>query len=82
MSEQSVRPANAVVHTPGGLGRAIGIAEYASVTPGVVFPHLEHPAVGASELGGVVVMPQTDNAWVTKPQIKDPAGNLLNLVQA
>jgi hypothetical protein len=27
-------------------------------------------------------MPPTDNGWVVKAQIRDPAGNLLTLIQA
>lgn len=35
----------------------------------------------AEELGGSVVMPPTDNGWVTKAQVADPAGNVLTLIQ-
>jgi len=27
-------------------------------------------------------MPATDNGWVTKAQVSDPAGNLVTLIQA
>jgi len=27
-------------------------------------------------------MPPTDNGWVAKAQLQDPAGNLVNLIQA
>lgn len=116
MSEQSDRPANAVVHfdiggpheeilhrfygglldwrveprgpgyalvrTPGGLGGAIVEAEGPGVTLGVVVPDLEQALVRAGDLGGTVTMPPTDNGWVTKAQVRDPAGNVLNLTQA
>jgi hypothetical protein len=31
--------------------------------------------------GGDVVMPVTDNGWVRKAQVRDPAGNILTLIQ-
>lgn len=116
MNEQTVRPANAVVHfdisgpddeglrrfygglldwqvdpkgpgfalvqTPGGLGGAIVGSEQPGVTLGVVVQDLERAVLDATELGGTVVMPPTDNGWVTKAQVKDPAGNFLTLIQA
>ncbi|QPP07832.1 hypothetical protein G4Z16_17090 [Streptomyces bathyalis] len=116
MSEQSGRPANAVVHfdisgsddedlhrfyggllgwqvdpkgpgyalveTPSGLGGAIVGAEHPGVVLGVAVPDLEQAIGHAGELGGTVVMPPTDNGWVTKAQVQDPAGNVLTLIQA
>ncbi|MEV6333012.1 VOC family protein [Streptomyces sp. NPDC051909] len=116
MSEQTARPANAVVHfdisgpddeglrrfygdlldwqvdpkgpgfalvqTSGGLRGAIVGSEQSGVTLGVVVPDLEQALQNAAELGGIVVMPPTDNGWVTKAQVKDPVGNLLTLIQA
>lgn len=40
------------------------------------------PVAHAGRLGAVGVMPPTDNGWVTRAQVKDPAGNVLTLVQA
>ena len=37
--------------------------------------------VEAERLGGEVVMPPTDNGWVVKAQVRDPAGNVLTLIQ-
>ncbi|WP_329321458.1 VOC family protein [Streptomyces sp. NBC_01262] len=75
-------PGYALVQTPGGLGGAIVDSEHASVTLGVTVPDLAQAVAHAGKLGAVVVMPPTDNGWVTKAQIKDPAGNVLTLIQA
>jgi predicted enzyme related to lactoylglutathione lyase len=32
-------------------------------------------------LGGAITMPATDNGWVRKGQVRDPAGNILTLIQ-
>ncbi|GAA4298989.1 VOC family protein [Actinomadura luteofluorescens] len=74
-------PGYALVQTPGGLGGAISNAPAASVCMGVAVPDIEQAVARASELGSDVVMPPTDNGWVTKAQVKDPAGNLLTLIQ-
>lgn len=75
-------PGYALVKTPGGLGGAIVGGEHSGVTLGVVVPDLDRAVREATELGGTLVMPPTDNGWVTKSQVKDPAGNLLTLIQA
>jgi predicted enzyme related to lactoylglutathione lyase len=31
--------------------------------------------------GGTVLMPPTDNGWVVKALVADPAGNALSLIQ-
>jgi hypothetical protein len=75
-------PGYALVRTPGGLGGAIVGAEQATVTLGVVVPDLDDAVARARDLGGEVVMPPTDNGWLTKAQVADPAGNVLTLIQA
>ena len=35
----------------------------------------------AEAKGGSVAMPVVDNGWVKKAQVRDPAGNLLTLIQ-
>ena len=75
-------PGFALVQTPGGLGGAIVGSEQPGVTLGVLVPDLERAVLDATELGGTVVMPPTDNGWVTKAQVADPAGNVLTLIQA
>ncbi|MEO7221444.1 MAG: hypothetical protein ABIY37_03150 [Devosia sp.] len=52
-----------------------------SLTFGVVVPDLEQALILAVAEGGAVVLPKTDNGWVKKAQIADPAGNVLTLIQ-
>jgi predicted enzyme related to lactoylglutathione lyase len=52
------------------------------VTVGVAVPDLEEALERAQALGGSVVMPRTDNGWVVKAQVADPAGNPVTLIQA
>jgi uncharacterized protein len=75
-------PGYALVDTPGGLRGAIADADQASVTLGVAVPDVAAALRHAEDLGGSVIMPPTDNGWVVKGQVKDPAGNLLTLIQA
>ena len=51
---------------------------------GVGYPHLDvDAAVAAAEAaGGTVLMPPTDNGWVVKAQVADPAGNRVSLIAA
>jgi uncharacterized protein len=44
-------------------------------------PDLDAAVDSAAKLGGTVVMPPTDNGWVVKAQVTDPAGNTLTLIQ-
>jgi predicted enzyme related to lactoylglutathione lyase len=75
-------PGYALVDTPGGLGGAIAEQERACVILGVAVADLEAAVKQAGQLGATIVMPPTDNGWVAKAQIADPAGNLINLIQA
>ncbi|MEY9930527.1 putative enzyme related to lactoylglutathione lyase [Catenulispora sp. GP43] len=74
-------PGYSLVQTPGGLRGSIVEAEGAAVTLGVAVADLELAVRRAAELGGEVVMPPTDNGWVLKAQVTDPAGNVLTLIQ-
>jgi predicted enzyme related to lactoylglutathione lyase len=33
------------------------------------------------DLGGQILMPPTDNGWVTRALVTDPGGNALSLIQ-
>ena len=57
-------------------------AEAASVTFGVAVADLEDSIAQAVALGGKITMPPTDNGWIVKAQVSDPAGNVLTLIQA
>ena len=73
-------PGYAQVATP-GLDGAIVEAPTASLTIGIIVPDLEAALAQAEALGGSVAMPAMDNGWVRKGQVRDPAGNLLTLIQ-
>ena len=75
-------PGYAMVATPeGSPNGAIVETPEASLTFGVVVPDLDAALRLAAEQGGTVVLPKTDNGWVKKAQIADPAGNTLTLIQ-
>jgi len=75
-------PGYALVQTPdGGPNGALIDAETASVAIGVAVADLDAALAHAVELGGSVLMPRTDNGWVVKAQVADPAGNVLTLIQ-
>jgi predicted enzyme related to lactoylglutathione lyase len=75
-------PGYAMVATPdGGPNGAIVETETASFTFGVVVTDLDRSLKLAAAKGGAVVLPKTDNGWVKKAQIADPAGNRLTLIQ-
>ena len=75
-------PGYALVSTPaGGPNGALVEAETASFTVGIVVPDLDKALEGAKREGGAITMPAVDNGWVKKAQVRDPAGNLLTLIQ-
>jgi predicted enzyme related to lactoylglutathione lyase len=75
-------PGYAMVETTDGKPNgALVEAQTASLTLGVVVPDLAHALGCAEKSGGVIAMPMVDNGWVKKAQVRDPAGNLLTLIQ-
>jgi predicted enzyme related to lactoylglutathione lyase len=75
-------PGYAMVATPdGGPNGAIVEEPQPSLTFGVVVPDLDRALTMAAEGGGSVLLPKTDNGWVKKARIADPAGNVLTLIQ-
>jgi predicted enzyme related to lactoylglutathione lyase len=75
-------PGYALVETPGGLrGSLVESDAPADVTLGIGVPDLAAAVDNATRLGGTVVMPPTDNGWVVKAQVRDPAGNTLTLIE-
>ena len=74
-------PGYAQVSTAAGDG-ALVEAQEPSFIVGVVVPDLDVALANAVQAGGQVSMPRTDNGWVSKGQIADPAGNLVTLIQA
>jgi predicted enzyme related to lactoylglutathione lyase len=76
-------PGYARVRTPGDApDGAIVEADGSGLTIGVVVPDIDAAVAAAVERGGTVVMPPTDNGWVVKAQVTDPAGNRLSLIAA
>ena len=75
-------PGYALVATAGGLVGSIVEQERASVVLGIAVADLDAAVKQAEQLGATIVMPPTDNGWVAKAQLQDPAGNLVNLIQA
>jgi uncharacterized protein len=76
-------PGYALVTTPDGSpDGALVEAETGSVTFGVAVADLAAAVALASRLGASVVMPPTDNGWVVKAQVSDPAGNVVTLIQS
>jgi predicted enzyme related to lactoylglutathione lyase len=74
-------PGYALVRTPdGGPDGALVEGEDASLTLGVAVDDLEGAVARATEHGGHVLMPPTDNGWVTKALVADPAGNRIALI--
>jgi predicted enzyme related to lactoylglutathione lyase len=71
-----------LIGTPGGgPDAALVEAEGASVVVGIAVADIAASIAVALERGGTEIMPPTDNGWVVKAQIRDPAGNLLTLIQ-
>lgn len=80
---QSMGPGYALIETPvGSPDGAVREAEAAEMTIGVEVGDLDGAVAKAVDLGGAVTMPPTDNGWVNKAQVTDPAGNLVTLIQA
>ena len=74
-------PGYALVRTPdGGPDGAIVDGADASLTLGVAVDDLEATVARVAEHGGEVLMPPTDNGWVVKALVVDPAGNRLSLI--
>lgn len=63
-----------------GIGGAISDAPEQRVVLGVTVADLEATVARVTELGGEVLMPPTDNGWVTKALVADPSGNHLSLI--
>jgi predicted enzyme related to lactoylglutathione lyase len=74
-------PGYTLLRTPdGGPDGALNEADEPTVTIGVAVEDLSRAVAAATSNGGSVEMPPTDNGWVVKAQVRDPAGNLLTLI--
>jgi uncharacterized protein len=74
-------PGYALVRTPGeGPNGALVETEDSNLTLGVAVDDLEATVARVAEHGGEVLMPPTDNGWVFKATVVDPAGNRISLI--
>ena len=75
-------PGYAMIETPaGGPNGALVENETPSLVVGIVVADLDRVLTTTTAQGGSIVMPKLDNGWVKKAQIRDPAGNVLTLIQ-
>jgi predicted enzyme related to lactoylglutathione lyase len=74
-------PGYAVAETGAAPRGAIAEAAEPSVTIALGVHDIDAHLASVVANGGTVVMPATDNGWVTKAQITDPAGNLITLIK-
>jgi predicted enzyme related to lactoylglutathione lyase len=74
-------PGYTLIRPDGGPNGAIVESPDNGVTLGATVGDLDAAVARAAELGGQVLMPPTDNGWVTRALVADPAGNTLSLIQ-
>lgn len=75
-------PGYALVKAPDGTPSGALIEEDdPSLTIGVVVNDLDTALQKATSAGGKVLMPKTDNGWMTKAQVCDPAGNRITIIE-
>ena len=74
-------PGYTLVRPDGGPSGAIVEAPEHRVTLGVTVADLDAVVDRVIGLGGSVLMPPTDNGWVTRALVADPAGNTMSLIQ-
>lgn len=80
---KTMGPGYALVKTPDGSpDGAILEAQTAHVVLGIEVDDLEGAVDKAVSLGASVVMPPTDNGYVNKAQVSDPAGNVISLIES
>lgn len=72
----------ALAETPDGSPNgAVREAEHAELTIGIGVDELDASISTAVRAGATVLMPATDNGYVNKAQIVDPAGNVVTLIE-
>ena len=75
-------PGYAMLKTPDGTpGGALVDADDPSLTIGIIVGDIDKALQVTAQSGGAIIMPKTDNGWVTKAQVSDPAGNRITLIQ-
>lgn len=74
-------PGYTLVKPDSGPAGAIVESPESRLILGVTVNDLDAVVERVTGLGGQVVMPPTDNGWVSKALVTDPAGNTLSLIQ-
>lgn len=74
-------PGYTLVRPDDGPAGAIVESAESRITLGVTVDDLDSFVSRVVELGGQLLMPPTDNGWVIKALIADPAGNTVSLIQ-
>ena len=75
-------PGYALVETPKGTPNgAVREGEQPELTIGIGVDDLDTSISVAVRSGATVLMPATDNGYVNKAQIVDPAGNVVTLIE-
>ncbi|MEE9414244.1 MAG: metalloregulator ArsR/SmtB family transcription factor [Acidimicrobiales bacterium] len=81
-SVEMMGPGYSLMQTPDGSPNgAIREAEASELSIGVGVADLESAVEHAVSQGGSIVMAPTDNGYVNKAQVADPAGNLITLIE-
>jgi predicted enzyme related to lactoylglutathione lyase len=75
-------PGYALAETGAAPRGAIAEAPESSITIALGVADLDAYLAAVVANGGTVVMPATNNGWVTRAQVTDPAGNRLTLLQS
>jgi len=75
------RPGCTLVHPDSGPDAAILEAAAEKIALGAAVAELDSAVARVTELGGQVLMPPTDNGWVTRALVADPCGKPLSLIQ-
>jgi predicted enzyme related to lactoylglutathione lyase len=73
-------PGYTLVRPEGGPDGAIVESPDSRVTLGVTVTDLGAAVARVEDLGGQILMPPTDNGWVTRALVADPSGNTLSLI--
>lgn len=75
-------PGYSILRTPdGSINGGLVSSEKTYLSFAVVVPDLDKSLAAVVAEGGRILTPKTDNGWVVKAQIVDPAGNPITLLE-
>ena len=79
---ESKGPGYSIVKTPdGSINGGLTQSETTHISFAVAVSDLDKSLTDVTNAGGKIVLPKTDNGWVTKAQVLDPAGNHITLIE-